>query len=110
MIQEEEHAGRIEELIRDVRRLIGEEKEMVEQLELVNALRQLGVAYHFEEEIMDVMSNISASMDEINMAIEVELCTTALLFRLLREHGFNASQGISTHKFESFTLQYIEAV
>ena len=73
---------------------------MVEQLELVDALRQLGVAYHFEEEIMDVMTNISKSVEEI----EEDLYTTAILFRLLREHGFNASQGISTHKWNSHLL------
>nr|AMT81307.1 myrcene synthase [Lilium sp. BT-2016] len=94
----EVHADRIDKLKEDVRRLIEEEKELIQQLELVDSLEQLGVAYHFEEEIEKVLEILHDSMEETKMEIRHDIYATSLLFRLLREHGFTASQDV----FNSF--------
>ncbi|KAK8969356.1 hypothetical protein KSP40_PGU008473 [Platanthera guangdongensis] len=89
--EEEECLNRRNELKEDVRHLIGKEKCLVEQLELLDNLRQLGLSYHFELEIKDAVQSIS-SMESTNSELENSLHGTALLFRLLREYELDASQ------------------
>ncbi|PKA61404.1 Tricyclene synthase, chloroplastic [Apostasia shenzhenica] len=94
---EDEHEKKREKLKKEVRLLLQKQKGFVEQLELVDALRQLGVAYHFEQEIKDALNSISSPLALGIKSIENILIDsnnihgTALLFRLLREYGFDAS-------------------
>ena len=62
-----------------------------DKLELVDALQQLGVAYHFKDEINCVLTNIHESMGS---AMPDDLYEVSLLFRLLRMHGFSVQEGI----------------
>ncbi|THU71990.1 hypothetical protein C4D60_Mb04t07380 [Musa balbisiana] len=54
---------------------------------------KLGVAYHFKEDIKDALWTIYVSMEEVSMLLKDNLHATALMFRLLREHGFAVSEG-----------------
>ncbi|XP_038972277.1 terpene synthase 10-like [Phoenix dactylifera] len=90
------NAQRIEKL-KEVRNLIDEEA-LVRQLELIDALQQLGIEYHFDKEIKDILATTFASLENISMMLSENLYATALLFRVLREHGFHVSQDI----FRSF--------
>ncbi|KFK32674.1 hypothetical protein AALP_AA6G274100 [Arabis alpina] len=67
--------------------------EQLEQLELIDKLQKLGVSYHFEQEIKNILMGIyHKDVREYNE--KEDLHATALKFRLLREHGFNVSEGI----------------
>nr|QIN90834.1 terpenoid synthase [Oncidium hybrid cultivar] len=73
-----------------VKHLIGHQQSLVEQLEFVDALCQLGLDYHFNSEIKNFLSSISFSMEHINNLVENNnLHGFALLFRLLRQHDVN---------------------
>lgn len=73
--------------------VICEEKEVEEQLRLIDHLQQLGVAYHFKDDIKGSLRNLQASLEEISLTFKDNLRATALLFRLLRENGFSVSEG-----------------
>ncbi|XP_072992139.1 terpene synthase 10-like [Typha latifolia] len=87
-------AKTIDKLKEEVRYMINMEQRIVDKLELVDTLRQLGVGYHFKDEIKDAMSTIFTSVDDICMHMKDDIYVTALLFRLLREHGFSVSQDV----------------
>nr|QYM90045.1 terpene synthase [Phalaenopsis bellina] len=76
-----------------VKGLIDKEHDLIKQLELVDALYQLGLQYHFDSEIKELLSSISSSTVNINNLIENgNLHGSALLFRLLWEYDIdNAS-------------------
>ncbi|XWS51960.1 hypothetical protein CRYUN_Cryun11dG0026500 [Craigia yunnanensis] len=58
-----------------------------QRLPLIDAVQRLGVSYHFEKEIEDALETIYHDSNDV----ENDLYTTALRFRLLREHGFDVS-------------------
>ncbi|XP_031387316.1 (-)-germacrene D synthase-like [Punica granatum] len=70
-----------------------------EKLNLIDQIQRLGIAYHFDREIKDFLEDIYASIRR-NGSTEDEddLHTTALRFRLLRQHGF----WISSRVFDKF--------
>ncbi|CAL1367245.1 unnamed protein product [Linum trigynum] len=64
---------------------------VLERLRLVDAVERLGVGYHFEKEIEQILEQVCGdkniwSDDDYN-----DLNTVALRFRLLRQHGYKAS-------------------
>nr|AWW87313.1 bornyl diphosphate synthase [Wurfbainia villosa] len=96
--QREEKRERRNVLKEQTRNLILEQQQVAEQLRLIDHLQQLGVAYHFKDEISDVLSRLHASLDGVSSQLEDDLHATALLFRLLRANGFSVSQDL----FETF--------
>ncbi|XP_065036557.1 monoterpene synthase 7, chloroplastic-like [Musa acuminata AAA Group] len=84
----------MDKLTEDVKQLIYMNKGVEDQLQLIDHLRQLGVAYHFKEDIKDALWTIYGSMEDVNMLLKDNLQATALMFRLLREHGFAVSEGV----------------
>ncbi|CAL9152067.1 unnamed protein product [Musa hybrid cultivar] len=91
---EEDNARRMGKLTEDVKQLIYRKKGIEDQLQLIDHLRQLGAAYHFKEDIKDALWTIYDSMEEVSMLLKDNLHATALMFRLLREHGFAVSEGV----------------
>ncbi|WRX28086.1 Terpene synthase [Theobroma cacao] len=75
-----------EELKQEVRRMlrVPTDNQLSQKLRLIDTIKRLGVSYHFEREIEDVLQNIY-DQDYKDDNLEV----TSLRFRLLREHGFN---------------------
>ncbi|RWW53632.1 hypothetical protein BHE74_00039865 [Ensete ventricosum] len=100
-MEEEQCAVRINKLEERVVKLIQEEKELEDQLQLIDHLQQLGVAYHFKYDIKDALGSIHGSLEDKSMLLKHNLHATALLFRLLRENGFDVSEGGSSflHRF-----------
>ena len=94
---EEQNATRISNLEKEVVKLIQEEKELEDQLHLIDHLQQLGVAYHFKDDIKDALGSIHGSLEDTSKLLKDNLDATALLFRLLRENGFDVSEGSSPH-------------
>uniref|UniRef100_A0A804IM68 Terpene synthase n=1 Tax=Musa acuminata subsp. malaccensis TaxID=214687 RepID=A0A804IM68_MUSAM len=91
---EEDNPTRMDKLTEDVKQLIYMKKGIEDQLQLIDHLRQLGVAYHFKEDIKDALWTIYGSMEEVRMVLKDNLHATGLMFRLLREHGFAVSEGV----------------
>lgn len=66
-----------------------------EKLKLIDAVERLGISYHFEDDIeaqLHELFNVQAKIEEDPSFHD--LSTSALHFRLLRQHGFNISCGI----------------
>ncbi|KAF5938056.1 hypothetical protein HYC85_025562 [Camellia sinensis] len=80
-----------EKLKEEVKRMLAEVVDPLGGLEMIDDLQRLGVFYHFEDEIKRVLDNIRND-DKWN---NKDLHSTALQFRLLRQHGFNIPQGTS---------------
>ncbi|MFQ6669275.1 hypothetical protein Gotur_034597 [Gossypium turneri] len=59
-----------------------------QNLDIIDAIQRLGVAYHFEKEIEDALDIIYHHHCN-NAQIDDDLYTASVRFRLLREHGFN---------------------
>nr|E2E2N3.1 RecName: Full=(E)-beta-ocimene synthase, chloroplastic; AltName: Full=Terpene synthase 7; Short=OvTPS7; Flags: Precursor [Origanum vulgare]ADK73614.1 terpene synthase 7 [Origanum vulgare] len=91
--KKEEQLKREEELIVQVKMLLGTKMEAVEQLELIDDLKNLGLSYFFRDEIKKILTSIYNNSFENNNKVG-DLYFTALGFRLLRQHGFNVSQRI----------------
>ncbi|XP_061354026.1 terpene synthase 10-like [Gastrolobium bilobum] len=93
--KEEMHAEQRRVLREEVRIMLCEVENEVDQLELIDVLQRLGVDYHFDKEIRNILDNIyymDASKRKKN------LHATALEFRLLRQHAYD----ISTDVFDCF--------
>ncbi|KAF5949295.1 hypothetical protein HYC85_011288 [Camellia sinensis] len=80
-----------EKLKEEVKRMLVEVVDPLGGLEMIDDLQRLGVFYHFEDEIKRVLDNIRND-DKWN---NEDLHSTALQFRLLRQHGYNIPQGTS---------------
>lgn len=71
--------------------MINNVADPLDQLELINPLQRLGLAYHFDTEIENILHNIyNNNTDKWK---KDNLYGTSLEFRLLRQHGFHISQG-----------------
>lgn len=66
---------------------------MLPILELIDDIERLGLGYRFENEIKRALERI-LSWEGYNQAnAQKDLQVAALRFRLLRQHGFDISQG-----------------
>ncbi|KAB2059680.1 hypothetical protein ES319_A11G323000v1 [Gossypium barbadense] len=68
--------------------------ELFYRLRLIDTIKRLGVSYHFEREIEEVLLNMYEHDYEDGQTLE----TTSLQFRLLRENGF----GVPCEWFNKF--------
>ncbi|KAG6525442.1 hypothetical protein ZIOFF_015398 [Zingiber officinale] len=97
-VEEKDQTKRLMLLKERIAEVICEKKEVEEQLRLIDHLQQLGVAYHFKDDIKGCLRNLHSSLEEISSTFKDDLHASALLFRLLRENGFSISEDI----FEEF--------
>nr|CAD1822486.1 unnamed protein product [Ananas comosus var. bracteatus] len=108
---EERDAKRLDELKEEVAHMINEETVVVDdKLELIDAIQQLGIGYHFEKEIKHALDSIFSKLDDIRMETKDNAYIIALLFRLLRGHGFIVSQvdGEDTLiEVQNFTIRHL---
>ncbi|KAF8006937.1 hypothetical protein BT93_K1051 [Corymbia citriodora subsp. variegata] len=83
----------IERLKEEVRKMLaGAMDKPSQMLNLINQIQRLGIAYHFEIEIDEQLEQIHRSHFEFHCGDNDDnLSTVALLFRLLRQHGYNIS-------------------
>jgi len=73
-----------------VRMMFNKTENEVDQLEFIDVLQRLGVAYHFNNEIRDILDNI---YNKQTSKLKKNLHATALEFRLLRQYGYDISTG-----------------
>ncbi|KAK6161771.1 hypothetical protein DH2020_005152 [Rehmannia glutinosa] len=85
---QEKYAETIEALKQEARMMLMAEKYTIsEKLVMIDTFERLGVAYHFEQEIEELLEEILKFDSEEDNS----LFTVALRFRLLREHRHHAS-------------------
>ncbi|GAB2252434.1 hypothetical protein Droror1_Dr00005281 [Drosera rotundifolia] len=64
----------------------------IDKLKLIDTLERLGVSYHYEEEIEELLQHIFYTYAKDDFCLvkddQVDLYTTALQFRVFRQHGF----------------------
>lgn len=67
------------------------DKPSTEKINLIDAIQRLGVSYHFQSEIDELLQYIHMNYKEDLDKNDHDLYTTALCFRILRQHGYNVS-------------------
>ncbi|XP_074590690.1 monoterpene synthase 8, chloroplastic-like [Curcuma longa] len=94
--EKDQSTARIVLLKERIREVISEKKEVEEQLQLIDHLQQLGVAYHYKDDIKDALTSIHGSLEDIiSLQLkDTDVHVTALLFRLLRQNGFSITDDI----------------
>ncbi|KAK8933764.1 hypothetical protein KSP39_PZI015404 [Platanthera zijinensis] len=99
---EEKALLRREKLKDEVRCMILEEKGLLDQLELLDSIQQLGVAYHFEKDINCVLSRMHLRFKTLcdHDKLGDDMHATSLIFRLLRQNGFGVSQDLLVQGFK----------
>ncbi|KAL2466452.1 Alpha-humulene/(-)-(E)-beta-caryophyllene synthase [Abeliophyllum distichum] len=90
----EKYSEEIEGLKNEVRSMLTVPgKDMVESLNFIDTLERLGISYHFENEIEELLQQFFNL--NTNYADEAyDLYTVGLHFRLFRQHGHRISCGI----------------
>ena len=74
------------------------------KLNFIDYVQRLGVSYHFEHEIDTLLCQIYdiSTKDNNIIAHSDNLYHTALLFRLLRQHGYRISSSMCSSTFNQF--------
>ncbi|KAL9669457.1 hypothetical protein QQ045_007004 [Rhodiola kirilowii] len=96
----EKFKKKMEEMKQQVLVMVGCVSDQGEQLELIDDLQRLGVAYHFEKEIRTMLNKIYYTNyvfnDDDKSALDdaADLHRTALACRLFRQHGFAVPQDV----------------
>ncbi|CAK7338312.1 unnamed protein product [Dovyalis caffra] len=76
----------------EVRMMLKKASTPLDQLELVDTLGRLGLAYLFNDEIKSILKSLFHYNNHIeDTKPEEDLYATALEFRILRQHGYNVS-------------------
>nr|WBW04293.1 terpene synthase [Ficus erecta] len=90
----ETNVKRNNKLKEELRMMLEKETNLLAQLELIDALQRLGVSYHFEEEINNLLKGIYMMSKNPGNGTwqENNLHATALEFRLLRQYGYWVNQ------------------
>ena len=90
--------------------LLGKSEESSCKATLIGTMQRLGISYHFEEDIRNILSSIS--MEIANDRREDDVASIALKFRLLRENGFSADPGTGNQycTIRLINLLHIECV
>lgn len=89
----------VQQLKEEVKRmLVDNVKDSSQKLSLIDDIQRLGVSYHFENEICEILQKIfdndNVSYDDLYQN-NSDLYAVAVRFRLLRQQGYNASCGMS---------------
>ncbi|MCE3215658.1 hypothetical protein HAX54_003130 [Datura stramonium] len=71
--------------------LLATGRELADTLNLIDFIERLGIAYHFEKEIDEILDKIYNENSNFEGDDYNDLSTSALQFRLLRQHGYNIS-------------------
>jgi hypothetical protein len=90
-IDNEKVNEQVEELKEKVRKMLMAPGEKSSQkLNFIDAIQRLGVSYHFEKEIQEILQQLHKTLHDCDHDHENDddLYTVALRFRLLRHYGY----------------------
>jgi len=69
-------------------------QNIIKKLNFIDSVQRLGVSYHFEEEINQSLEQIyNTFIENITVNEDGDYHFIALLFRLLRQQGYEISSG-----------------
>ncbi|XP_038902678.1 terpene synthase 10-like [Benincasa hispida] len=104
---EEIYVGRFNQLKGEVKIILNKIiDDPLKQLELIDTLQRLGISYHFQNEIKDVLKITYEKSYKSDDWKNNNLYATSLEFRLLRQHGFNLSQDVFNNFFSDETKSF----
>lgn len=88
----------VEILKEEVRKMLvptSDQKPLISKAKLIDSIQRLGLEYHFESEIDQVLQKIHEHyVEDANITHnQYDLNSLALLFRLLRQQGYPISSG-----------------
>ena len=63
-------------------------------LELIDDIQRLGLSYKLEKDIKSALGFVFSSENLEDVETQKSLHATALLFRILRQHGFDVPLGL----------------
>ncbi|XP_058745032.1 probable terpene synthase 2 [Vicia villosa] len=88
--------AQIEALKGDMRKiLVSESEKPLEKVHLIDSICRLGVSYHFEDEIEEILQNIyKNNVENGEITLNDNLCSLSVLFRLLRQQGLHVSPNV----------------
>ncbi|WOH13093.1 hypothetical protein DCAR_0832602 [Daucus carota subsp. sativus] len=89
----EKYERMVSKLREEVKYLLSNTLGIWEKLELIDNMEKLGLAYLFESEIKSVLDELVSNHNH-SFTGEKKLYNTALLFKLLRKHGYTVSQDV----------------
>ncbi|PIM99294.1 Exo-alpha-bergamotene synthase [Handroanthus impetiginosus] len=91
-----EYLEQAEKLNLQVKIVIDKTEDQLDQLELIDILQRLDISRHFADAIQKILDNIYQRTLQycLDKHIEKDLYTTALQFRLLRQHGYHVPQEV----------------
>ncbi|KAK5832960.1 hypothetical protein PVK06_016769 [Gossypium arboreum] len=84
------YATQLEDLKQKVMKLLASTKDTTALLKLVDSMKRLGVAYHFQEQIQQAFNQLNSDLNLVSN----DLSTVALHFRLLREDCYPITAGL----------------
>ncbi|KVH95545.1 Terpene synthase, metal-binding domain-containing protein [Cynara cardunculus var. scolymus] len=88
----------VEELTEEIRKKLfitaSSIHEPLQQIQLIDAIQRLGVAYHFEKEIEEALQHVYRTYGHQGIHNNNNLQSVSLWFRILRQQGFNVSPEI----------------
>ncbi|NP_001239040.1 sesquiterpene synthase 31 [Solanum lycopersicum] len=90
----EKYVEEIETLKEQTRSMLMSGKTLAEKLNLIDIVERLGIAYHFEKQIDDMLNHIFNIDPNFEAHEYNDLCTLSLQFRILRQHGYYISPKI----------------
>ncbi|KAM3219355.1 hypothetical protein P3L10_023886 [Capsicum annuum] len=64
---------------------------LAEQLNLIDTVERLGIAYYFEEQIDDMLDHIYKADPNFEAHDCNDLTTLSVQFRIIRQQGYNIS-------------------
>ncbi|KAJ0102544.1 hypothetical protein Patl1_04439 [Pistacia atlantica] len=72
--------------------LMDDANKSLQKLDLVNVIQRLGVSYHFESEVNEILEDVYKAHNESDSGDDTDdLYSISLKFRLLRQHGYKIS-------------------
>ncbi|XP_055816519.1 vetispiradiene synthase 1-like [Solanum dulcamara] len=89
---------------------------LVDKLNLIDIVERLGIAYHFEKQIEDMLDHIYKADPNFESHEYSDLSNLSVLFRLLRQHGYNISPELFSRfqdangKFKEFLCNDIKGI
>lgn len=67
--------------------------EWTDKIVLIDTIERLGVGYHFSECIEEMLAEMHCAHAKFGSFEKYDLFTTALYFRVFRQHGYRVSSG-----------------
>lgn len=77
----------------NIRDVLLEKAEPSSKLQTIDVMQRLGISYHFQDEISNILYSISNESAKDQHTYD-NIAFTALKFRILRENGFPTTLGI----------------